>query len=87
LTNHTGYALIGPQLPTLFTNYFAGRHAGGDAIDCEAFNAEDEPDACRDAYSDVATWASWASLFTCSCLSALCPIVGDISDRQVGDCH
>lgn len=76
----TGLAVVAPQIPGLMTDYMASRREGRD-IQCELFRPHEQPDACRNAYSDVVWWSSTTSFFTNSVLTFLmAPVVGTWSD-------
>lgn len=63
-----GLAIIAPNVPTLMTNFMASRRAHAPMV-CEDYPPAHQPQACRNAYSDVVFWASASSFVSNSLLS------------------
>ena len=53
--------MVLPFMPSILTNFFAGRAAGDPSLSCESFDRGLEPPACVDAHSTVVMWQSWTS--------------------------
>lgn len=73
-----GFSTLLPVTPTLFTDFFARRRAGGVVVSCQ-----DTPrlPACVDAHADVVRWSSATAFVSSSVVAFLfSPLVGDASD-------